>query len=187
MIATDAAPRWGFWANLLGNQLVWLCAVAGAGKGLQWPALLSATVYIASQLLISPHPRRDLCRVLLALACAFGVDGAAAGSGSVLYAAAPWGWIPPPWILALWASFAMTLAVSMAFLQRHWLLPLLFGFLLAPLAYVSASRGFAAVQFSQPAWHGLMLLGAAWAAALSLLCRRFPIYRHRTPDRPFAG
>jgi len=105
------------------------------------------------------------------MACAFAVDGTAAATGSVLYAAAPWGWIPPPWILALWASFAMTLTASMAFLQRHWLLPVVFGLLLAPLAYVSASRGFAAVQFSVPAWHGLLVLGATWAAALSLLCR----------------
>lgn len=183
MTAGATAPRWRFWANLLGNQLVWLCAVASAGKGLQWPALLSASVYVACQLLISPHPRRDLCLALLALTCAFGVDGSAAASGTVLYAAAPWGWIPPPWILALWASFAMTLTASMAFLQRSWLLPVVFGLLLAPLAYLSASRGFAAVQFSAPAWHGLLMLGVAWAAALSLLCR----VARQAPLQPIAS
>lgn len=171
MTKDDPAPRWRLWVNLLGNQGVWLCAVAGAGEGLQWPALLSASVYVASQLLISRNPRGDLCLVLLALACAFSVDGSAAASGTVFYAAASWGWIPPPWILALWASFAMTLTTSMAFLQRHWLLPIVFGLLLAPLAYISASRGFSAVQFSAPAWHGTTLLGSTWAAALSLLCR----------------
>ena len=57
-----------FWTNLLGNQLVWLCAVAGAGRGWQWPALLAATIYIGSQLLTSPHPRLDLRLMLLALA-----------------------------------------------------------------------------------------------------------------------
>ena len=30
-----------FWANVIGNQLVWLCAVVGAGQGLRWPALLA--------------------------------------------------------------------------------------------------------------------------------------------------
>lgn len=45
-----------FWANLLGNQLVWLCAVAGASRGWQWPALLAASLYIGSQLLTSPRP-----------------------------------------------------------------------------------------------------------------------------------
>ncbi|WP_414610500.1 DUF2878 domain-containing protein [Stenotrophomonas pavanii] len=175
-----------FWANLLGNQLVWLCAVAGAGRDWQWPALLAASLYIGSQLLTSPHPRLDLRLMVLALACAWLVDASAAASGTVRYAAAPLGWAPPPWILALWAAFAMTLTTSMRFLQRHPVLPALFGLLLAPLAYLSAARGFDAVQFTAPAWQGLLVLGAGWSIALSLLCqcaRR----GSRTPSPPLAG
>ncbi len=149
-----------FWANLLGNQLVWLCAVAGAGRGWQWPALLAASLYVGSQLLTSPHPRLDLRLLVLALACAWLVDASAAASGTVRYAAAPLGWAPPPWILALWAAFAMTLTTSMRFLQRHPVLPAVFGLLLAPLAYLSAARGFDAVQFTAPAWQGLLVLRA---------------------------
>ncbi|PSD26965.1 DUF2878 domain-containing protein, partial [Stenotrophomonas maltophilia] len=33
-------------------------------------------------------------------------DASAAASGTVRYAAAPLGWVPPPWIMALWAAFA---------------------------------------------------------------------------------
>lgn len=159
-----------FWPNLIGNQLVWLAAVAGAGQGLQWPGLLVAALYIASQWLPSPHRRLDLQLVLLALACAWLVDASAAATGTVRYAAAPLGWAPPPWIMALWAAFAMTLTTSMTFLARHPLLPALFGLLLAPLAYLSASRGFGAVQFSAPGWHGVLVLGVGWSVALSLLC-----------------
>ncbi|WP_295574991.1 DUF2878 domain-containing protein [Stenotrophomonas maltophilia] len=161
-------PR--FWTNLLGNQLVWLCAVAGASRGWQWPALLAALLYISSQLLTSIHPRLDLRLLMLALACAWLVDASAAASGTVRYAAAPLGWAPPPWIMALWAAFAMTLTTSMRFLQRHPALPFLFGLLLAPLAYLSAARGFAAVQFAAPMWRGLLVLGVGWSVALSLLC-----------------
>lgn len=170
MTAVVAPSRKHFWTNLLGNQLVWVCAVSGAGHGTQWPALLSATVYVVSQLLSSRVPRKDAFLIILALACAFGVDGSASASGAVRYAAAPWEWLPPPWILALWASFATTLTVSMAFLQRNRWLPIAFGGLLAPVAYVSASRGFAAVEFSAPSWIGVLILGTTWAAALSLLC-----------------
>jgi len=159
-----------FWINLIGNQLVWLCAVAGAGRGLQWPALLAAALYVASQLASSAQPRRELRLLVLALACAWLVDASAAASGTVRYAAAPLGWVPPPWILALWAAFAMTLTGSMAFLHRHLALPILFGLLLAPLAYLSAARGFGAVQFTSPAWRGLLVLGIGWSVALSLLC-----------------
>ena len=155
--------------NLLGNQLVWLCAVAGAGRGWQWPALLASALYIVSQLYNAAQPRTEFRLLLLALVCAWLVDGLAAASGRVGYAAAPFGWAPPPWIMALWAAFAMTLTCSMAFLQRHWALPATFGLLLAPLAYLSAARGFDAVRFSAPAWHGLLLLGIGWSVALTLL------------------
>ncbi|MNN25972.1 hypothetical protein D3C81_1394650 [compost metagenome] len=171
------------WVNVMGNQLVWLCAVAGAGRGWQWPAMLSATVYIGSQLLTSSQPRLDLRLLLLALACAWLVDGSAAASGGVHYAAAPLGWVPPPWIFALWAAFAMTLTTSMAFLQRHWLLPVALG-LLAPLAYLSAARGFQAVHFTPPAWQGVATLALGWCIALSLLCavaRRGTPGKHDTP------
>lgn len=175
-----------FWTNLLGNQLVWLCAVAGAGRGWQWPALLAATIYIGSQLLTSPQPRLDLRLLMLALVCAWLVDATAAASGTVRYAAAPLGWAPPPWIMALWAAFAMTLTNSMRFLLRHPALPALFGLLLAPLAYLSAARGFEAVRFTAPLWQGLLVLGVGWSIALSLLCmaaRR----GSRTLPPPLAG
>lgn len=164
-------PRWRFWGNLLGNQVAWLSAVWGAGHGWQWPALLTAALYLASQLLTSPRLGTDLRLVLMALACAIGVDGLAAVSGTLQYAASPWGAWPPPWILALWASFAMTLTTSLVFLQRHRALQVGFGLLLAPLAYVSAERGFSAVHFAEPIWHGIALLGVMWAVALLLLCR----------------
>ncbi|WP_329891800.1 DUF2878 domain-containing protein [Stenotrophomonas sp. SMYL11] len=175
-----------FWANLLGNQLVWLCAVAGAGRGWQWPALLAATIYIGSQLLTSPQPRLDLRLLMLALVCAWLVDATAAASGTVRYAAAPLGWAPPPWIMALWAAFAMTLTASMRFLQRHPALPALFGLLLAPLAYLSAARGFDAVQFADQTWSGMLVLGMGWSIALSLLCQTARRGMH-TPQPPFAG
>lgn len=176
-----------FWPNLLGNQLVWLCSVAGAARGWQWPALLAATLYVASQLPGSPQPRLDVRLMVLALACAWFVDAGAAASGTVRYAAAPWGWAPPPWILALWAAFAMTLTTSMTFLQRHAALPLLFGALLAPLAYLSAARGFEAVRFVAPAWQGLLVLGAGWAIALSLLCRVARRGMRASPPPSLAG
>ena len=175
------------WANLLGNQLVWLCAVAGAGRGWQWPALLAATLYVGSQLASSAQPRVDLRLLALALVCAWWVDGLAAATGSVRYAAAPLGWAPPPWILALWAAFAMTITGSMAFLQRHAVLPGVFGLLLAPLAYLSAARGFDAVRFSLPAWHGVLLLGVCWGIALSLLCGAARRWSRTATYRPASG
>lgn len=174
-----------FWGNLIGNQLVWFCAVAGAGRGLYWPALVAATAYVVSQLLLSHHPSVDLKLIAVALACGLLVDGAAGASGQVLYAAATTStWLSPPWILALWAAFAMTLTVSFAALQRQWWVAFLVGLLLAPLAYLSAARGFSSVSFAAPAWRGIAVLGIGWALALPLLAacaRRWQQpYRGRT-------
>ncbi len=158
------------WANVIGNQLVWLCAVIGAGHGLRWPALLAAAVYVGSQLAVAPQPWVELKLLLLALGCGLLVDGLAGASGTVRYAAgSALPWLAPVWILALWAAFAMTLTVSFAVLQRRLWLAALVGLLLAPLAYLSAARGWSAVSFSVPHWHGLALLGAGWAIALPLL------------------
>lgn len=173
--------------NLLGNQLVWLCAVAGAGRGWQWPALLASALYIASQLYSAAQPRTELRLLLLALVCAWLVDALAAASARVDYAASPFGWAPPPWIMALWAAFAMTLTSSMSFLRRHWLLPLTFGLLLAPLAYLSAARGFGAVHFAAPAWQGLLLLGVGWSVALTLLVSSARRWSHSPTQAPLTG
>ncbi len=158
-----------FWANVIGNQLVWLCAVVGAGQGLRWPALLAAAIYVASQLMLSARPMVELKLLVVAVLCGLVVDGVAGGSEQVVYAAAwPARWLAPVWILALWAAFAMTLTVSLKVLQRRLWLAALLG-LIAPLAYISAARGWAAVQFPAPSWQGVAVLAVGWAIALPLL------------------
>jgi len=159
-----------FWANVIGNQLVWLCAVIGAGHGLRWPALVAAAVYVGSQLAQSAQPSVELKLMLVAIGCGLVVDGLAGASGWVLYAAGnDSAWIAPVWILALWAAFAMTLTVSFAVLQRHLVAAALVGLLLAPLAYLSAARGWSSVVFAAPQWQGVLLLGLGWAIALPVL------------------
>jgi hypothetical protein len=175
-----------FWANVIGNQLVWLCAVIGAGYGLRWPALVAAAVYVGTQLALSAQPSVDLRLMLVAIACGLVVDGFAGASGWVIYAAGndPT-WVAPVWILALWAAFAMTLTVSFAVLQRHLVAAALVGLLLAPLAYLSAARGWSSVVFAPPQWHGVLLLGVGWAIALPVLaaCARH-WQRHAAPFSP---
>jgi len=169
------------WANLLGNQLVWLCAVIGAGHGLRWPALVAAAVYVGSQLAWSAQPSVEVRLLLVAVGCGLVVDGLAGASGWVTYAAGndP-AWIAPVWILALWAAFAMTLTVSFAVLQRHLIAAALVGLLSAPLAYLSAARGWSSVVFTAPPWHGVLLLGLGWAVALPLLAACARHWQSRT-------
>lgn len=161
---------WRAALGVLGNQAVYLCAVAGAGRGRSWPGCVAAALFIGWQLALARQRPLELKLVLLALGCGLLVDGIAAASGRVLYAAHPGpAWLAPRWILALWAAFATTLSSAFAPLQQRRRLAAALGLLLAPLAYLSAARGFDALQFPDPAWPGLLLLGIGWALALPLL------------------
>lgn len=159
-----------FWANLVGYQLVWFAAVIGAGRGLAWPGVLAALVFVALQWHASPQRGGDARLVLVALLAGIVIDGALAASDLLAYAAAMPGiaWAPA-WIVTLWAAFAMTLNHSLAFLQgRPWLAVVL-GASGGPLAYWGAARGWQAVEFASPAWPGLLALALAWGLAMPLL------------------
>ena len=176
------------WANLLGYQAAWFATVWGAGRGMPWLGVLACTVFVAWQLGVSRR-RGDDARVLLAaLACGLVIEATLSLAGLMRHAATPSGWPAPAWIVALWGAFALTLNHSMAwFARRRWIAAAFAGvgaplaYLGAPLAYLGAARGFGAVAFATPVWHGVLMLGLAWAIALPLLLRmgRRPLLLHR--------
>lgn len=157
-------------ANVIGNQCVWFCAVAGAGRGLAWPGVVAAAGFVAWQVAIAPLPRGEMKLVALAVLLGLAVDGLAGGMGWVVYAAQSGSsWLAPTWILGLWAAFAVMLTVSLRALQGHLLLAAALGALGIPLAYLGAARGWEAVALNAPAWHGLAWLALAWALALPVM------------------
>lgn len=160
------------WLNFIGYQLTWFAVIAAAAHGRGLAALACGLAFIAIQLFVSE--RRSLDFKLLTVAAAIGValDGTLAALGWVAYAA-PAPALPPHgaplWILALWASFALTLPRSLKWLARFPGWAILFGALGGPLAYWSAARGFDAVRFVTPGYRAVVALAAGWAAAISLL------------------
>lgn len=154
--------------NVVGNQAVWFVAVIAASYGHAWPGVLAAALFVGFHVVTAAAPRAEVTLVLLALACGAVVDGIAATQGWLRYAAPlSWGdgW-PPVWILALWASLAVTLNVAMRSLQRRLWLGVLVGGIGAPLAYLAAAKGWDAVRFADPAVWGIAWLAVAWAMAL---------------------
>ncbi len=156
-----------FWANLIGYQIVWFCAVIGAGSGLAWPGVAAAVVFIAAQLTVSATVRADLRLAGAAVLCGVALDGTLSALGWARYAADAW---PAPlWILAVWAAFALTLNHSLAYLRPRPWLAFVFGAVGGPLAYWGAARGWQPVQFDPPAWRATAALAAGWAVALPAL------------------
>lgn len=157
-------------ANVIGNQCVWLCAVAGAGRGWAWPGVAAAIGFVAWQVAIAPHPRGEMKLVAMALLLGLAVDGIAGGLGWIAYGAQVGSsWLAPTWILGLWAAFAVMLTVSLRALQTQLILSAVLGALGAPLAYLGAARGWEAVVMNAPAWRGLAWLALAWALALPVM------------------
>lgn len=156
-----------FWFNLLGYQAVWFAAVLGAARGLVWPALVAAALFALAHFGLPGARRADARLLLCSVVVGALMDGGLAMSGWLAYAAAPAAW-PPLWILAIWASFALTLNHSLAYLQAHRLATVLLGAIGGPLAYLGAQR-LGAVVFAAPDWRALAALALAWSVALPAL------------------
>jgi hypothetical protein len=159
-----------FWACLIGYQLVWFCAVIGAEHDLAWPGVVGMLVYASIQLGLLRNVKIDLSLMAAAIVMGSLVDGGLAYSGLAQYLA-PWpsAHFAPVWIVALWATFSMTFTISLAYLQKRLWMAVLFGGVGGPLAYLSASRGFHVVTFTEPSWRGLLCLGLGWALATPVL------------------
>ena len=158
---------WRTLFNVAGNQIVWFSAVIAAGEGSAWPGVLAAAVFVGMHLAWAPRRGDEVRLVALAVACGLVVDGVAAAQGWVTYRASmAGGATAPAWILALWASLAVTLNGAMRSLQARWWAGALLGGIGGPLAYLAAARGWGAAEFASPAWRGLLWLAAAWAVAL---------------------
>ena len=163
------------WINAIAYQTTWLAAIGGAAAGWWWMGPLALLLFAAWQLPRSTQRRADTLLLGYAGALGFGVDSLFAQTGLLSYAAAvPWPEWAPLWIVALWASFALTLNHSLAYLQRHLQVAAALGAIGAPLAYSAAARS-GALAFPPSATVTLVLLAAVWAIlapALSVLAMR---------------
>ncbi len=159
-----------FWASLIGYQLVWFAAVIGAGRGLWWPGVVGLLLYAACQLVLARQWRTDIALMIAAVVLGSVIDGGLIRTGLATYAA-PWpsAAFAPAWILALWATFALTFTQSLTWLRtRPWLAALL-GVVGGPMAYLGAARGWQVVSFAAPSWHGVLWLALGWGIATPLL------------------
>ncbi|WP_369976073.1 DUF2878 domain-containing protein [Xanthomonas bundabergensis] len=172
-------------ANYVALQLLWLAAVAGAGRGLAWAGPAALALFALYQLQPRRRARGDAALMALALLLGAAVDTTLAAGGWVRYAAAlppaPWA---PLWILALWAGFALTFNHSLAWVMHRPWRAALFGAVCGPFGYVLAARGWQALTLGTPLLHAVLALALAWAAALTLLS--LATRRLALPARPTA-
>jgi hypothetical protein len=155
--------------NFIVFELVWFACVAGAGHDWQWTGALLSLAFVMLTLAITRTRKADLILVISAVLAGSLLDTLWAASGILGYAASPWVGLAPPWIWGLWASFAITLNHSFAWLRFRYLMMALLGALAAPLSYYAGAK-LGAVQWLRPGW-ALGMLPVSWALLLYLLCR----------------
>jgi hypothetical protein len=167
--------------NALLFQVAWFSAVLGAAKGMPWLGVVAIAAVAALHLARARLPSRELA--LLALAFAAGAifetllvqtDMLQFEGGALLAGTAP------VWMVALWASFATTLNVSMRALRDRLFFAALLGAIGAPLAYYGGQK-LGAVHMSDPG-PALAIIAGGWAILTPLLfvaARRFDGYAPR--------
>ena len=157
--------------NVVMAQVAWVIAVLGGVRGASWPGVAAVTVVVAQHLAVSERPGREAMRLALAAALGFAIDAALGFSGACAWAGgASDGRVPPPWLTALWPSFATMLTGALAWLTARWWLAAFFGFVGGPLAYLGGAR-LGALGFPHGEVIGLLAIGVAWAVAMALLAR----------------
>lgn len=162
-------------ANFAAFQIGWFACVLGAAHDLPWAGTAVAAAIVAAHIGSAARPLQELKLVGIAL-----LIGAVWDSALVML-----GWLDfksgflvagmaPHWILALWALFAITLNVSLAWLKARLAAAVLLGAVAGPLAYWGGVR-LGAVSFVEPL-PALIALSIGWALftpLLVLLARRY--------------
>ena len=164
-----AAPGAGsMLANFAAFQVGWFACVLSAAYGWPWAGTLTAAAIVAAHVYRAPRPLPELKLIGIALLLGVVCD-------SLLFSL---GWLDfksgvivpsmaPHWILAMWALFATTLNVSLAWIKGRLAAAVALGTVGGPLAYWAGAR-LDAVVLAAPV-PALIGLGVVWALATPLL------------------
>lgn len=182
---TDA----GFWTKLINYilfQAGWFICVLGAAAGYPWAAAAAGFFLVLVHLALVPNRWQEGLLLLFSLLLGICVDAFHIYTGVLSF---PVGSIhpalPPPWILALWLQFAMTLHYSLGWLTGRYILGAFLGGVSGALAYWAGVR-FGAALFNADLFHCLLQIGLSWAVVMVLLIRAadrttgrdvLPVYR----------
>lgn len=147
----------------------WLACVLGAGFGYPWVGPVVVVMLTISHLMWVNFPRQQLVLVAGAALLGWIVDTLMGIAGALSFSGNPFpSWVSPPWMIALWVNFALTLPVSLKWLLGRYSLGVVLGAMAGPLAYWSGAR-LEALEFRGALGTTLLILALLWAASLPLL------------------
>ena len=153
----------------LHHQAIWLICVLGAARGYPVVAAALGLVLLASQLRMVKRPLvRELPWIIVGLLLGGGIDSLLTVSGHFVFDHPAWpAALAPPWLLVIWAAFAVTMIECAPLVRRYAWLSLPLFTLGAPLTYYAGFR-FGAVVMPTPV-ASLVVMAFIWALLIPVL------------------
>jgi hypothetical protein len=150
--------------NLLFFQGVWYFAVLGGETGNQWLGPAGLMLFIISHYFLSETAIADYLLAVMAILIGLMIETAFFRADLIIYTHSdPASQFAPPWILVLWANFALTMNGCLKWLQERLLLAAVLGAIGGPLTYFAGIKlGAATAGTSMP----IVLFGIAITYAL---------------------
>jgi len=154
--------------NFVLFQLGWFACVLGAAWQMPVSGTLLASLIVIYHLYANPPRANEV--ILIVLAVLLGttwdswlvIQGWLSFNSGMLHP-----FLAPYWIIMLWALFATTINISLAWLKQRYLLAALLGAIAGPAAYYAGTR-LGAVELIQPQ-QALLALALGWSLWLPLL------------------
>lgn len=172
--------------NFVAFQAAWFACVLGAANDLALAGTLAVVGAVVLHLWLAPRAAEELRLVGTAIAIGVLWDSAVVSLGLLSY---PTGTllpgVAPHWIVAMWALFATTLNLSLAWLKGRPALAVLLGGIGGPLAYLAGAR-LGAVE-APDLMLALGVQGVGWAVlmpVLTALAARWNGFGHNGATRP---
>ena len=154
--------------NFMLFQAAWFSCVLSAVDDTPLVGLVVASGAVALHLAFVPRPRAEFTLVLGALGVGLLFDSLLLNAGWLRYPSGEW--LPgfaPYWILSIWAVFATTLNVSMAWLRGRPALSMLMGGIFGPLSYQAGAQ-LGGLEFIDKS-AAMMALAIGWAVIMPSL------------------
>jgi hypothetical protein len=154
--------------NFVAFQVAWLACVLGGANDRTLAGTLVVAAVIGLHLALAQRPRPEALLIVVAAVIGLIWDSWLVALGLMSYPTGNFApGLAPYWIVAMWALFATSLNLSMAWLKGRPWLAALFGAVGGPLAYLAGAR-LGGLQMSDP----VLALGAqafGWAVLFPLL------------------
>ncbi len=152
--------------NYVLYELGWCACVLGAAWDHPWIGSALGVVPIVVHVLRACRRHDALALTLWTAAVGFVVDSAQIALGTLRFEVGTVAsWLPPPWIVLVWAQFAMTFHFGLAGLQGHPVRAALFGCFGGPLAFLAGQR-LGVVTLHPDVWPSLATLAIGWSLAI---------------------